>query len=233
MASTRSSAVGRGPTQHSSFHRSTGGPGEWIRVVAVAVGLAFAIQALVVKPYRIPSGSMLPTLAVGERVLVDRIGGRLGRPEVGDLVVFHPPATAAAGRCGVPVDLESACPRPSPRRSSDTYIKRVVAGPGDRVAVRDGRVVRNGEPKPRPSAGACRVPSCNLPRPIVVPPDHFFVMGDNRDESSDSRFWGPVPEEWIVGEAFFTYWPPSRIGPLERSPADRAPARTPNPQPTP
>ena len=66
------------------------------------------------------------------------------------------------------------------------------------------------EPYTRPCGGFSA--ACNLPRPITIPPDHYFMMGDNRGESQDSRFWGPVPRDWIIGEAFATYWPPDRVG---------------------
>ena len=95
------------------------------------------------------------------------------------------------------------------------FIERVVAGPGDRVAIEDGRVIRNGkrrsEPFVKPCAGA---PECSLPRPITIPPDHWFMMGDNRGASDDSRFWGPVPTDSIVGPASFRYWPSGRAGGL-------------------
>jgi signal peptidase I len=85
--------------------------------------------------------------------------------------------------------------------------------PGDRLAVKEGRVYINGkrqnEPFIRPDA-ACE--TCNEPREITIPPDHFFMMGDNRGNSTDSRVWGPVPKKWVIGGAFFTYWPPKRIG---------------------
>lgn len=187
---------------------------DWLVIACLAVGTAYLTQALVVKPYRIPSASMLPSLAVGERVLVDRIGGRLGTPELGDIVVFNPPEGAEFGRCGVPVPPGAACPAPTPRHAEDAYIKRVVAGPGDEVGVRDGRLVRNGRLAPARSPGRCEGSSCDLPRTVTIPPGHWFVMGDNRGASSDSRFWGPVREDWIIGEAFLTYWPPWGIGPL-------------------
>lgn len=196
------------------MRRRAGAVPEWLVIACLALGTAYLVQALVVKPYRIPSASMLPALAVGERVLVDRIGGRLGAPELGDIVVFNPPEGAEFGRCGVPRPPGAACPAPTPGRAESSYIKRVVAGPGDRVAVRDGRLVRNGRLAPARSPGRCEGSGCDLPRPVTVPPRHWFVMGDNRDASSDSRFWGPVPQDWMVGEAFLTYWPPRGIGPL-------------------
>jgi signal peptidase I len=190
---------------------------EFVLIVVVALGLAFAIQAWVVKPYRIPSLSMYPTLKKGQRVLVDRIGNDFFGPSIGDIVVFHPPAGAADEICG---DLHekagAACDRPTKQASTDNYIKRVVGLPGDLIKIIAGRVWRNGKPEKQSYAdfAGCNssAPDCNYPTPIRIPAGHYFMMGDNRDQSDDSRFWGPVPRGWIIGEAFFTYWPPDRIG---------------------
>ncbi len=192
---------------------------ELVVIVAVALGMALAIQAFLVKPYRIPSESMVPTLTVGQRVLVNRIGTRFGEPSVGDVLVFNPPAgaeSATGDQCGEQPKPGAACDKPTPERADVNFIKRLVGGPGDTIAVRDGRVIRNGKPTKEPfisdtcvdDAGA----GCNFRNPITIPPGHYFMMGDNRGESDDSRFWGPVPESWIIGAAFATYWPPDRVG---------------------
>jgi signal peptidase I len=188
---------------------------ELVLIVAVALGLALGIQAFLVKPYRIPSESMVPTLEVGQRVLVNRIGSRFGDPSVGDVVVFHPPAGAErSNECGGgPPPPSQVCITPTEERADVNFIKRVVAGPGDRLAVRDGHVILNGERQREPYIRACGgAEACDLPREVRVPADHYFMMGDNRGSSDDSRFWGPVPRDWIIGEAFGTYWPPKRIG---------------------
>jgi signal peptidase I len=189
-------------------------------VVAVALGIALVVQAFVVKPYRIPSGSMEPTLAVGERVIVNRIGSRFSAPGVGDIVVFHPPRGADANACGNPgqgpfyegPQSRVPCARPTPTRSDQNFIKRVVGLPGDRISVRDGHVVRNGVEQREPFIRACGGgPDCNLGT-ITVPSDDYFMMGDNRGASDDSRYWGPVPRGWIIGDAFLSYWPPKHVG---------------------
>jgi signal peptidase I len=191
---------------------------EFVLIVALALGLAFAIQAWVVKPYRIPSGSMEPTLAIGQRVLVDRLGNDFFPPAVGDIVVFHPPAGAGSQTCGAHnYPANEPCPMPTPQEATGTnYIKRVVAGPGDRIAIRGGHVILNGKLQKESFANftGCTDSAidCNYPRVITIPAGYYFMMGDNRDESDDSRFWGPVPRAWIIGEAFATYWPPDRIG---------------------
>jgi len=198
---------------------------ELVVIVAVALGLALGIQALLVKPYRIPSESMVPTLEVGQRVLVNRIGNRFNAPEVGEVVVFHPPAFAESRdgegkgpdrECGVVPPKGAPCPKPGAEEDAQNFIKRVVAGPGDTLAIEDGHVILNGESQAekesefiRPCGGGA---GCNYRTPITIPPDHWFMMGDNRGESKDSRFWGPVPKEWIIGGAFATYWPPGRVG---------------------
>jgi signal peptidase I len=188
---------------------------ELVLTVAIAVGLALLIQAFIVKPYRIPSPSMVPTLDVGQRVLTNRL---VNHPSVGDIVVFHPPrgADPASPICGNPNQGEGhpqACGKPTPQESSQTFIKRVVGAPGDTISIRDGHVIRNGVPEKDSYIEQCGSdPTCNFRVPIVVPPGEYFMMGDNRGASDDSRFWGPVPEKWLIGVAFFTYWPPDRIG---------------------
>ena len=120
---------------------------ELIVIVATALAIALVVQWLLVKPYRIPSGSMEPTLDVGQRVLVNRLSHRLGAdPKVGDVITFHPPVGAdeTPPRCGTQQADDQPCPAPTPERSKQTFIKRVVGVGGDRIAVRDGHVVRNG-----------------------------------------------------------------------------------------
>ena len=190
---------------------------ELVITVAVAVGLALLIQAFIVKPYKIPSPSMEPTLSIGQRVLANRLDTS---PSVGDIVVFHPPAGAdpVSPQCGNPNQgsgHSQACNSPTASQSTQTFIKRVVAGPGDVIRIIDGHVYRNGVREQDSYTYACgSSPSCNFPTPIKIPPGDYFMMGDNRGQSDDSRFWGPVPDKWIIGVAFFTYWPPDRIGTL-------------------
>ena len=183
-------------------------------IVALALGLALAIQAWLIKPYQIPSESMEPTLDVGQRVLVNRFIYHFKEPQIDDIIVFHPPAGADRGtECGVPRNPQQACPKPTSAESDQNFIKRIVAGPGDRLSIRNGHPVVNGKIAEEDFVRPCAVGgACNLPKPIRIPPDHYFMMGDNRGSSDDSRFWGPIPKDWIIGEAFATYWPPDRIG---------------------
>jgi len=206
---------------------------EFVLIVAVALGLALLIQAFIVKPFRIPSGSMEPTLAINQRVLVDRVTDHCSDPGRGDIVVFKPPkgADPSVDRCGNPSQPadKHPCSTPTPDQSSSNFIKRVVGLPGDWIEVKRGRVYLAKSAKAEPPQSAFKEQNepfinkdgndadcqlCNLPKPIQVLPGHFFMMGDNRAESDDSRQWGPVPKKWIIGRAFFTYWPPDRIGTL-------------------
>ena len=221
---------------------------ETLMIVVVALGLAFMIQWLLVKPYKIPSGSMLQTLDPGQRVLVNRISGRFGTPQRGDILVFHPPPGANEARCGVQsgekygappgktyigipdddlaFDLSKApimpCPQASPGAESQAFIKRVIGMPGDRLKVIKGHAYINDrmlvEPYINPQNNcddpASFKPSCTFSRDITIQPGFYFMMGDNRNDSDDSRFWGPIPKKNIVGEAFATYWPMRQVGGL-------------------
>ena len=193
------------------------GPVELAFTVAIAVGIALLLQAFVVKPYRIPSLSMFPTIKVGQRVLANRLDTH---PHLGDIVVFHPPSGANPGQpvCGEPDQgpgHPQPCDRSTRQQSAQTFIKRVVGLPGDRIAIRDGQVIRNGAREKAPYAQPCRqTDTCTFTKTITVPPGHYYMMGDNRGNSDDSRFWGPVAQRWIIGVAFVTYWPPGRIGTL-------------------
>lgn len=213
---------------------------ETVVIVAVAVGLALLIQAFLVKPYRIPSESMVPTLQVGQRILVNRVEGRFGSVERGDILVFMPPAGEDEPSCGVSdgesyapgkvyrngddgdFTVKMPCPIPAAGKFNEAYVKRVVGLPGDSLSVERGRVMINGKPIPEPylsgtddcADNTSKATDCNFPNAITVPKDHYFMMGDNRDDggSYDSRFWGPVVRDSVIGKAFFTYWPPTRIG---------------------
>jgi signal peptidase I len=188
---------------------------ELVVTVAIAIGLALLIQAFIVKPYRIPSGSMEPTLHINQRILANRLSTT---PGLNDIVVFHPPAGAEQGNgvCGDPNEgagHSQPCGVPTPQESNTTFIKRVVGLPGDRISIVNGHVFRNGVQEKDSYIAPCQgAPECSFPKAIVVPSGDYFMMGDNRGESDDSRFWGPVPSKWVIGVAFFTYWPPDRIG---------------------
>jgi signal peptidase I len=194
---------------------------ELILTVAAALFFALTIQAFAVKPYRIPSESMMPTLEPGQRILVNRFSHHIGGdPKLGEITVFRPPRGAETGACGHDGEgpfydggppSRRPCSRGTPEKADTTFVKRVVGLPGDTIAVVNGHVVRNGKPASEPFASSCPGAECNL-NPIRVPAGTYFLMGDNRGNSDDSRFWGPVPRDWIIGKAVASYWPPGDLG---------------------
>lgn len=130
-------------------------------------------------------------------------------PAVGDLVLLHPPQGSEREQCGATPHMivpgGAVCVHPVSRESlKERVLRRIVAGPGDVIAIRDGRVVRNGTIESEPYIRACGSGSmCNFPTAIKIPSDHWFVLGDNRGESVDSRFWGAVPTRWIIGQVMY------------------------------
>ena len=169
-------------------------------VVLALAGLWLAVRKDVTQ-YRVTSGSMEPTLHVGQRVGV--VGA--ATPRVGDIVVFHPPAGArpsnpACGSGAQGSGWTQACDLALPQESGAVFVKRVVAGPGDVVALVDGHVVLNGTRQGEPYIEPCSGQStCTFPTSITVPAGEYYLLGDNRGVSDDSRFWGPVPSAWIIG----------------------------------
>ena len=161
-----------------------------------------ALQAPALAPYRVPSASMEPTLAIGETVWVQAIEQLA--PQVGDVVIFHPPKNAEQQICGPTPHMVTpggaACATPEPEPASVKFVKRIVAGPGDTLQIKEGHVYINGKRESDRYITPCGASSeCNFPTPIKVSAGHWFLMGDNRGESDDSRFWGPVPTSWIIG----------------------------------
>jgi signal peptidase I len=177
---------------------------DWVVTIAVAVAAVLAIKEWVVNPYRIPSSSMEPTLhcatpeqgcqaGYSDRVLANRFIYHFRDPERGDIVVFETPPEALA-RCG----------------AGGTFVKRLIGLPGDRLAQRNGVLRVNGRPLEENYVNGGG-PGSDF-GPVRVRPDHYFMMGDNRSQSCDSREWGAVPRENLVGPVFAVYWPPQRIG---------------------
>jgi signal peptidase I len=156
-------------------------------------------SSYIAEPRFIPSLSMFPTYDVGDRLVAEKITFRSRSPAAGDVVIFHPP-------------FDRPGSNPLTRVfDDDVFIKRVVAVAGDTVEVKGGRLYVNGRPRDEPYIK--ERPAYTL-APSTVPPDHVFVCGDNRNNSYDSHAWGPLPVANIVGRAAWTYWPPSKFGPL-------------------
>ena len=198
--------------------RSLTAPGIVLTVLATVcafIGLTAVMPAVFLKPYRSPSESMAPTLEVGDRFFVNR----LSSPGVGDVAVFHAPEGAiglsGGSKCGEQVTENELCPRPAGGKSDLAFVKRIVAGPGDRLEIRGGRVLRNGRQVSEPYARACDSSfGCSFEGEITVPDGHWYMLGDNRGQSDDSRFWGAIPDDWVVGKVIGRYWPPGEIGGL-------------------
>jgi signal peptidase I len=184
-------------------------------VIVGIAGIGVAVALLVGdddgsdRSYRVPSEAMEPTVEVGEHVDVDEDAYKDASPEAGDIVIFYPPAGAAgtfgSGECGDPRtgaggSSGAACDQPTPTKADVLFIKRIVAGPGDTLSMENGHPVVNGEVAQEDFAKPCTPGgACNLPEQITIPPNHYFMLGDNRGSSDDSRFWGPIPADWIVG----------------------------------
>jgi signal peptidase I len=167
---------------------------EWVVITVAAMIVALVVRTSVLQAFYIPSESMVPTLNVNDRVLVNKLAYRFSTIDRGDVVVFERP-NAAPGTHN-PRDL----------------VKRVIALGGDTVEAREGVVFVNGQPIDEPYVRV-RGTTANLPL-TTVPRDHLWVMGDNRTNSSDSRVFGPIAVTSVVGRAMVTVWPATRIGGL-------------------
>jgi signal peptidase I len=211
---------------------------EQVTTLVLAVAIALGIRAFVIEPFRIPSGSMLPTLLIGDHLFVNKFiyGAKipfsdmrlpaLREPERGDVVVFAVARQPGRGNQRIyPADLRPDLPR-------EDFVKRLVGLPGDRISVRNDRLYVNGEPVDRAeieggfvddhgsrldvyqeSLFDCEHAILDDPqkwglskREMVVEPGRYFFMGDNRDNSNDSRGWGTVRKEELKGPAFILYW---------------------------
>ena len=173
-------------------------------VIGSVVGLAVLSLPFVVQTFRAPSPSMEPGQPEGSRFVVLKLDRS---PEVGDVIVVRVPTGALDARCGQRPPPGAMCARSTPELTQTKFVKRVVAVGGDRIAMRDGRLVRDGVREPDRRLGSCTdSDDCDFPREIEVPPGQLFLLGDNRGASDDSRFWGPVPREAVVGRRWFTYW---------------------------
>jgi|APCry1669191515_1035360.scaffolds.fasta_scaffold04731_3 signal peptidase I len=166
---------------------------EWVVIVAVALVASIVIRSYVFQTFYIPSGSMEPTLMIGDRIVVDKLSVDFGSINRGDIVVFRAPPAENCG--GEPVtDL----------------VKRVIGVPGDTLSSKGNTILVNG--KPLKEAWSHWEPLGPAINPTTVKPGNYFVMGDNHNNSCDSRYWGTVPKSLIIGKAFVRIWPFNRIG---------------------
>lgn len=173
--------------------------GSWIgelgRTVALSVILALGIRTFVAEARWIPSESMVPTLKVNDKLIVDKLSYHFTNPQRGDIVVFSPTDNI----------------KKNDPTLKDAFIKRVIGLPGDKVEVKGERVYIND--RPQRENYIKEAPYYQFP-PVIVPPDSYLVLGDNRNNSFDSHFWGFVPRDHIIGRAIVRFWPPDRIGEL-------------------
>ncbi|AFY39823.1 signal peptidase I [[Leptolyngbya] sp. PCC 7376] len=165
------------------------------KILGIALIIAVTVRWFIVEPRYIPSGSMLPTLQLGDRVVVEKVSYRFQPIEQGDIVVFRTPPQ---------LELFGYDPH-------QAFIKRVIAEPGQTIAVHDGVVYLDDEPL---EEGFIAAPPEYELQALTVPPNNFFVMGDNRNNSNDSHIWGFVPEQNVIGHAIARFWPLKRFGQL-------------------
>ncbi|MGV8082670.1 MAG: signal peptidase I [Coriobacteriia bacterium] len=167
---------------------------ELVVLLAIAFALAQGIKAFVVQPFVIPTGSMEPTIEIGDYVVAEKVSYHFNSPKQGDIVVFT-----------------------DPRGELPVLIKRVIAVGGQTVDVKDGSVLVDGKPLDeqythgKPSL----LDSGTLEMPVTVPDGYLWVMGDNRTNSEDSRYFGPIPISTVKAHAVYTYWPIASVGPLK------------------
>lgn len=166
---------------------------ENVQIIAIALALALFIRAFVAEPRYIPSDSMLPTLQVGDRLVVEKISYHFHLPVKGDIVVFDPPQQ---------LQIQGYA-------KNQAFIKRVIGTPGQTVAIHNGTVYLNNQSIPENYIA--EPPNYQMDA-VKVPEDQLFVMGDNRNNSNDSHVWGFLPKQNVIGHAGYRFWPPSRAG---------------------
>lgn len=169
-----------------------------IETIVIALSVFLVVYLFFMQPHQVNGQSMVPTFIDQEYLLTDKVSYKLSDPHRGDLVVFHAPSSAN-------------CP---PGGGCD-FIKRVIGVPGDVIDFRDGQVYVNNEKLDEPYLDpdiVTETSNFTSNGPIRLGADEYFVMGDNRPHSSDSRTWGPISESDIVGKVFFRYWPPDKTG---------------------
>lgn len=168
---------------------------DWIEIIAIALLVAFLIRNFLFQPYRVQMGSMLPTLKENNLIIVNKITYRLNDPKRGDIVVFRPP-----------------------NGSKVFYVKRIVALPGETIEIRNGELLINGIPLEEDYISGA---TPGVYGPLTLGRDEYFVMGDHRNNSLDSREFGPISKESIIGKAALVFWPPSAFAVLSDKPSNK------------
>ena len=170
---------------------------EGLQTVALSICLAFGIRQFVAEARFIPSESMLPTLKIDDRLVVEKISYHFNPPKRGDIIVFRAPQEA--------LDAANST-------TNDAYIKRVIGLPGETIEVKDGKVFIDGEAL---EEDYIQAPPVYTWGPDTVPENEYLVLGDNRNSSSDGHVWGFLERESIIGKAVVRFWPLQRIGGLD------------------
>ncbi|MGQ4649507.1 signal peptidase I [Lyngbya aestuarii] len=179
---------------------------EGIKTVALSGILALGIRSLVAEARYIPSESMVPTLQINDRLIIDKLSYRFTDPQRGDVVVFMPPDQA--GLCLNPQSKKPVAPK-------EAFIKRIIGLPGETVKVKGEKVYINGKPLQEKYISELTDYDYG---PVTVPDNSYLVLGDNRNNSCDGHYWGYVPRQNIIGKAIVRFWPLNRIGALDKSP---------------
>ena len=167
---------------------------EWIETLVIAFILAMAVRAFVMAAFKIPTGSMIPTLMVGDKIFVNKFIYRFTEPKRGDIIVFK-----------------------SPEDLKKDFVKRLIGLEGETIEISNGRIIVNGKPIVELDGTGKEIVYYNRGaygaegKTIKVPANSYFALGDNSNNSRDSREWGFVPKKYMIGKAFLIWWPPNRI----------------------
>lgn len=221
-------ALGLDPQPQSSTPSPQENPWLELAKTFVTAGiLAFGIRTFVAEARYIPSSSMEPTLQINDRLIIEKVSYRFQEPQRGDIVVFNAPTTAAI--------CSGSLSAPAPK---DAFIKRIVGLPGDTVEFKDAQVFINGKKFVEPyivqdgntlvssqtlvpinsvfvANASSSIDPLETPLKLTIPTSSYLVMGDNRNNSCDSRYWGFVPKKDLIGKALVKFWPFTRVGPID------------------
>ncbi len=192
------------PESKSPKKKKRSRPFELIETIVVAFMLAIVIRGVLAEARFIPSGSMIPTLQIGDRLIVEKVSYYFSDPQRGDIVVFYPPDPYNKG-----LNQFEYIMRWFGFTRESAYIKRVIGLPGETVEVKQGKVLVNGKALDEPYINA---PPFDEMQAQKIPPKNYFMMGDNRNNSRDSRVWGTLPRANVIGKTFVRFWPLDHLG---------------------